>query len=67
MCADLCKKFRQLVGMDTNVGDYVTAKPGHAGVVREVCGLGVWLDCNNPLLSSSFGNPVGVDWRDIID
>ena len=48
------------------VGDLVTAQSGAKGVVREVCGLGVWIDCEDPTPFSSAGNPVGVDWKDIV-
>ena len=48
------------------VGDFVKARSGAEGVVRESCGLGVWINCADPTPFSDYGNPVGVDWKDIV-
>lgn len=50
-----------------SIGDRVTARSGAVGVVREVCGLGVWIDCPDPSPFSEHGNPVGVDRVDVVD
>ena len=48
------------------VGDFIKARSGAEGIVKEVCGAGVWITCDDPTPFSRFGNPVGVDWKDIV-
>lgn len=48
-------------------GDFVKARNGVLGTIQEICGLGVWVACDDHEKFTDYGNPVGVKWDDIIE